>query len=406
MKILIYVPQPNLRLDSMSGYGAYLRELINSFEKAGHEVVPFFTGEQFAPPATGSGANSGEGLKRVAKRLIPKYIWRSLREFSLMRLDRGYERVLEQTVRQVQPDIIFERAAPLQRSGTRVAQRLGVPRILQMDAPFIHEVRFLRGAGSWFSGEAEKVEREQMATAYRVNVVSATIRDYFVEHHGLHAEKFFVTHNGIDPAKLQVDGRRVKEIAREYDLEGKLVIGFVGSFFRWHGIDLLIRGARQLHADFPQMRFLIVGDGEIGPELRALAQEEGTTNYVHFTGIVPHADVFNHIEVMDVGVMPSSNWYGSPIKIFEYGAMGKAIVAPATGPVREVMQDGEDGLLIPPDVTRLVMAIRRLAEDAAARARMAQSFQYKVLHEHTWPRIAAQMLAVMSNAVVSNKRQP
>jgi glycosyltransferase involved in cell wall biosynthesis len=98
--------------------------------------------------------------------------------------------------------------------------------------------------------------------------------------------------------------------------------------------------------------------------------------------------VYTYIDLMDITVMARSNWYGSPVKIFEYGAMGKAIIAPDTVPVRDVMIDGEDGLLVEPVVSLISSALSRLISDKEERSRFGRNFQRKVLEKYTWMRNA------------------
>ena len=90
--------------------------------------------------------------------------------------------------------------------------------------------------------------------------------------------------------------------------------------------------------------------------------------------------------------MARSNWYGSPVKIFEYGALGRPIVAPDTGPVRDVMEHGVDGLLVQPCVNELTAAIQRLLREPSLAESMGAGFQRKVREHHLWRHVAARIL--------------
>src|SRR5207249_9997105 len=130
---------------------------------------------------------------------------------------------------------------------------------------------------------------------------------------------------------------------------------------------------------------LLVGDGPHRPALEAMARDLGIRPWVVFTGPVPFERVPDYLAAMDIAVMPSSNWYGSPIKIFEYGAMGRAVIGPDTAPVREVLADEEEGLIIPAgSVAALQAALSRLAGNPLLRKQLGERFRERVLRQYTW----------------------
>ena len=94
--------------------------------------------------------------------------------------------------------------------------------------------------------------------------------------------------------------------------------------------------------------------------------------------------------------MANSNWYGSPIKIFEYGIMGKAIIAPDNQPVNEVVSANEEALLVPPEVEPLAQAMRRMLDDPAGRVNMGVRSQQKIFTHYTWAHNASQVLGKKS----------
>jgi glycosyltransferase involved in cell wall biosynthesis len=183
----------------------------------------------------------------------------------------------------------------------------------------------------------------------------------------------------------------VSEVREAYKLEGKTVIGFVGSIFPYHGVHLLIEAFSQLDEKV-DTRLLIVGDGAALPELKAQALSAGVLDRCIFTGSVPHRKVYPLMENMDICCMPDSNWYGSPVKIFEYGLMKKPVIAPDVGPVRDVMKDGEDAILVKPKAEALKAALEKLVEDRNLRDELSHSWHEKVLLNHTWDAAAKKVL--------------
>ncbi|HKK40243.1 MAG TPA: glycosyltransferase, partial [Cryomorphaceae bacterium] len=132
--------------------------------------------------------------------------------------------------------------------------------------------------------------------------------------------------------------------------------------------------------------------GSALPELKAQALSRGVLDRCIFTGSVPHREVYPFVENMDICCMPDSNWYGSPVKIFEYGLMKKPVIAPDLGPLRDVMTDGENGILVEPNPTALKAAIQKLVNDRGLREKIAVSWHEKVLLEYTWDTAAKKVL--------------
>jgi glycosyltransferase involved in cell wall biosynthesis len=127
---------------------------------------------------------------------------------------------------------------------------------------------------------------------------------------------------------------------------------------------------------------------------------------VVFTGLVPFESVPDYIGAMDICVIPQATWYGSPIKLFEYGAMGRPIIAPDWPPIREIMVDGETGLIVSPGtLDPLSSALVRLANDAELRQQLGQRFMERVRAEYSWERVA-ERLSVICSDVLRSKHGP
>jgi glycosyltransferase involved in cell wall biosynthesis len=125
-----------------------------------------------------------------------------------------------------------------------------------------------------------------------------------------------------------------------------------------------------------------VGDGAVLPKLKEQAQSSGLTGRMRFTGAVPHNKALHYIGAMDITVMPHSNWYGSPVKVFEYGAMGKPVVAPRLIPLTDVIDDGVTGYLF--DEGDLLSALERAIVDRASSESIGNALKSKVFSQHTW----------------------
>ena len=161
----------------------------------------------------------------------------------------------------------------------------------------------------------------------RVVVVSSALKKYLTDRYPEVENKVIVTPNAINLNKLKVEEKSVSKLRSKLHFDQKTVIGFVGSIFPYHGVDRLLDAFASLSSSYPDARLLIVGDGETRTQLEARSSQLKLHEKIHFSGNVKHSEVPNYIELMDIAVMPKSNWYGSPVKIFEYALV--TIVSPS-----------------------------------------------------------------------------
>ncbi len=401
MKILYYSPNPNLNLSDPAGYGTHMREMIKAFRELGHEVELQIMGgtepKRDTIPAKPSLA------KRLAKVVIPATRWQTLKDKRLMEFDDNAYDTLLAKIKAFKPDMVYERANYMQTSGVNAARRAKVMHVLEVNSPYVEEKVELEGPSGMLETAREK-ERWQLEKTDQIVVVSSSLKEYFMSEHRIFGGKFSVVPNAIDPAKAVVDPTAVAAIQAQYALEGKTVIGWVGSIQPWHGVEGLIDAFAALARDLPAVALLVVGSGETIGLMKSRAAASGVGDRIHFSGYIPHAQVFAHIAAMDICVLPDTKWYCSPIKIFEYGMMGKAIVATHHAAVLDVMQPGVDGTIIAPGHDTLVAALRELVHDTALRGRLAAQFQHKVLQQHTWLSNARRVIDLWEFAQTSVSR--
>jgi glycosyltransferase involved in cell wall biosynthesis len=188
------------------------------------------------------------------------------------------------------------------------------------------------------------------------------------------------------------DGRAVRE---RLGLGRSTVIGFIGWIAHWHRLDLLVEAFARLDPAANDLRLLLVAEGDRAP-LEALAAELGVLDRVRIAGAVPHEEVPAHIAACDVCVVPNSNDYRSPLKMFEYMAQGRPVVAPNVEPVASVLADGENGLLFEPlSAGSMAAALGRLTASPDLRRRVGENARQTVLARHTWEKNAAAVLAAI-----------
>jgi glycosyltransferase involved in cell wall biosynthesis len=393
MRIIYYSPHPTHDIVSEVGYSTHQREIIIALRKAGHEVITVIMGGdniQDHKLVLEQKINISF-FKRFVKKIIPRFVWTSLNNYKLILYDLKAGKRLEETIVKHQPDLIYERSEYLQDSGAKMASKYGIRYFLEVNAPFVEEMRHFEGY-SLFENKAHKIEKYKLEQAWKVFSVSSALSSFLAKRYSCNPDKIVLQPNCINPEYLSEYESKEKELRNELGLSAYKVIGFVGSIFPYHGVDILIKAFARVFKVNPEIRLLIVGDGNIMPELKRLAQKLDIDESVIFAGKIPHKEVFSYIDIMDICVMAKSNWYGSPVKIFEYGLMKKPVIAPDTSPVRDVMIHNESGMIIGDGEKELATAIQAFLENDAFSQACAEKFHEKVLHEYTCQKAAVNII--------------
>ncbi len=342
--------------------GIHIRALCEAFESLGHRVRvvgPVDPARRGASKPAAAAARESEGAHLFGFAVPP---W--LYEMLAMLYNIPAFAVLVFYLWRYRPVMVYERYALFNVSGRLATAMFRVPFVLEVNAPLSLELE--QHGGLVFRGIAQRVEDWLCRSATRTVVVSEAMAGIFRER-GVPGERLMVVPNGVDRGHFnpRVDGGRLRSLLH---LEQRVVIGFVGWVRPWHGVDRLIEAVAALAPEAPELTAMIVGDGPALPGLRALAQRLGIADRVIFTGAVAQHEVPEYLAAMDVTVQPDVTAYASPIKLFEYLALGKAIVAPRRPNIEEVVEDGRQALLFTPgETSELTGAIRCLYRDRALR---------------------------------------
>jgi glycosyltransferase involved in cell wall biosynthesis len=346
------------RIRSKDGQYVHIAELIQALRKLGHVVIlvgpPAFKKAKFGDDA---------GMIAVLKRYCPGFVY-ELMEFAYSFV--AYWR-LREAVFAHQPDCLYERYNLLQPAGVWLKRRFNLPMLLEVNAPLLEERAKYEGiALPWL---ARWSERYTWRGADYVLVVTEVLAKR-VEAAGVNRENIVVIPNGINPDHFggEFDNEQAK---RRLGLEGRLVLGFTGFLRDWHGLEKVMELVAS--AD-PGWHLLIVGDGPARDALDKRAMALNVTNRLTITGVVGRDHVAAHVAAFDIALQPAVVDYASPLKLFEYMALGRPVVAPAQPNIMEILTDGEDAVLFDPrDPRGLGSAVERLCRDAGLRQRIGEA---------------------------------
>jgi glycosyltransferase involved in cell wall biosynthesis len=296
-------------------------------------------------------------------------------------------------IRRGEIDLLYERHAFFLCSPAVIAHRHKVPMILEVNELVGDERIRAQPLLSWVARWTDEIA---FRNASLIAVVSPHLQRRVVSL-GIPAGKVVVVPNAVNPEDypLRTDVAEAKRL-RGFRTEDVL-LGFVGWFVPWHQLDRLLQCFAQVSDEFPQASMVLVGEGELEPQLRALCADLNLTDRVRFLGAIPHREIPEVLAAMDVCLVPQSNPYRSPIKLFEYLASGKAVVAPRTEPIASVVEDGEHALLFDPaSADELTQVLRRVLSDPPLRERLGKSGRDHVLRHHTWQHNAECLLEHLS----------
>jgi len=299
---------------------------------------------------------------------------------------------------------LYQRHGRFSIAGAILSQWSGIPLTLEYNgsekwmATYWDPTRFY----SWM----KLCEEVALRCASLIVVVSEPIKSELLER-GIPAKRVIVSPNAVDPEHFHPvcggeDLRRELGIAPE-----EVVVAFVGSFGPWHGVSILRQSIIEIlkHATAPRMRFILVGDGPLREETRKILHEFERLGQVIFTGMIPHERVRPYLDAADILASPhvplpdGKPFFGSPTKLFEYMAMGKAIVASRLDQLAQVLTDRDTAILVEPgSVPELTAAILLLAAQPELRNRLGKAARQAAVHRHTWKQNVLPVLAFARHA--------
>lgn len=308
------------RIASKDGQFVHVEELTNALIEQGHQLY-------FVAPKVNENADFGGdgGFVSKLKKALPKAFYELLElSYSLWVFIKLVVAIIK-----FKPDVIYERYNLHQPAGVLAAKLFRLPLVLEINAPLVEERS--KYSGLALQGFAKKIENFTWRTASHCLPVTDVLADY-LRKISIPESKITVIHNGvrqqfIDEMMLQDINSHKKEI----------VIGFTGFIHPWHGMDKALEAIAE-HKELP-LRLICVGDGNILSDLRQQAEQLGIADKVDFKGLVTRDKVLDYVKEFDIALQPDVTAYASPLKMFEYMAVGALIVAPKTPNIEEILSD-------------------------------------------------------------------
>jgi glycosyltransferase involved in cell wall biosynthesis len=376
--------------------GIHIREIVNSLKELGHEV------HVLSPPGSDPMTPTDNEQHKVTK--IWDWVSKHFPQIGFEILELCYNFIgyfrLKKTIKEYKINAIYERYAFFTWAGAYIAKKKNIPIILEVnEISGIERVR-----GQVLVRFAKMIEKRIFKTVNAIVVVSDFLKNQISDKMGINADKIYVMPNAFNPKKFNpdIDGSNTKS---ELRLENKIVIGFVGSFVNWSNLDSLIQVFGEISRKKQDAHLMLVGDGPMRDILEKMVNDEDIKDKVTFTGSVSHADVSKYIANMDICLIPQSNEYRSPVKLFEYMAMAKPVIAPRLEPIEKIVTHEKNGILFnQSDDNSLKNAIIYLMENDEKRQRIASLAYETVMNNYTWQKNAEKILGIYSMIIFKNNR--
>lgn len=384
-----------------SGYAFRTLSILGEQNAAGIETVQLTSTKHYPP---GSSQEEVEGF--TFHRTTPSrgaWQWPVLNQVATVR--DTYRRLLE-LIELTKPDLLHAHSPCLNGiAAIRAGRRTGLPVVYEMrasweDAAVDHgtttegsiRYRLSRALETWVLRRADAITT--ICEGLKNDVVSRAIP----------AERITVIPNGVDIDEFPIIRSADQDVRRRLGLDGHFVIGFIGSFYGYEGLDVLIDAVPRILPHCPDLRVLLVGGGREERRLAEQVRSLGLERVVLMPGRVPHGEVAKYYSVIDLLAYPRKSIRltetVTPLKPLEAMSQGRLLIASDVGGHRELIRDGRTGFLFgPDDPVSLAQKVREVLDRRASWSEICRNGRSFVENERTWQRSVAGYVAAYHEAI-------
>ncbi|OGA98608.1 MAG: glycosyltransferase WbuB [Burkholderiales bacterium RIFCSPHIGHO2_12_FULL_61_11] len=373
------------RTASRDGQSTHIEEMIGGLRANGHTV------RECAPSVEGHNPSGGSaGWVGRLKAFLPQLVY----ELAELAYSLVAYRRLVRNVREFQPDCIYERYNLYLLAGVWVKNRFGLPLILEVNAPMAIERRQYGGL-AW-PRLADRLELYVWKNADVILPVTQVLANHMVSK-GVESRRIRVIPNAVNE-KHYADLPSCEEAKAALGLTGRVVVGFTGFVREWDRLDRIVKWIALRAAD-QNVHLFVIGDGPARLEVEQCAARLGVADRLTFTGVVNREQVPALSMAFDIAVQTALLPYASPLCLFEYLALSKAIIAPDQPNHHEILTHGVDALLYDPqDPNGIEEALDILSRDMDLRERIAAAARAVITRKQlTWRQHAEKVTGSLSN---------
>lgn len=365
--------------EDISGYNGAIRhimEIVRGLSRRGHHVdlcVPKLTGKSFK-----LNLESDIGIRFIPTICLPvirpiSYIFLSLMFLPLFFI-------------MLRPDVVYIRDIKFTVLPVLLSRIYGIPCILEVNGLLDEELK-VRKVAPWIFKILVGFHRWNLIKADHIITVTKSIKSEIICQCGVDGKKISIITNGVDLESFRpenpVAARQRRGLSESYQY-----IGFVGGFFPWHGLDQLIEAVPYILERRPRVRFVIVGSGPMESAFKKMISKRKLTRAFVLTGSVPFDTVSDYISSFDVCLVFFKRVRkdpGDPIKLYEYLACGKPVVASNVPGYGDVVESVQAGISVnSEDPVAITEAILKLLSDGGLRKKMGENGYAKARKCYGW----------------------
>jgi PEP-CTERM/exosortase A-associated glycosyltransferase len=374
-------------LPLQSGYTFRTREILREQHNLGWETFHVTSPKHTAP---------GEAQERVDgldfyRSATPSAPWTRMPVLHEMALMQATAKRIHEVARLTRPHVLHAHSPVLNAlPALRVARSLGIPMVYEVRA-FWEDAAVDHGTSREWGARyraSRALETYALRRVGHVTTICDGLKGDIVQR-GIPESSITVIPNAVNVDSFAYDVPPDADLRRELRLDDAFVIGFVGSFYAYEGLDLLLQALPLVLREVPHARVLLVGGGPEEAALKALARTLGVAEQVVFTGRVPHREVQRYYSIADVLAYPRRPMrlteLVTPLKPLEAMAQGRLLVASDVGGHRELIRDGETGILFRAgDPAEMAAAVTRLSAQRERWPLLREQGRRFVEKERSW----------------------
>ena len=308
--------------------------------------------------------------------------------------------------KEIKPDLIHAHSPVLNAvAALRVGRQLGIPVVYEIRA-FWEDAAVDHGTSREWGLRYRLTRALETWALKRVDAAFTICEGLRAEivGRGIPASKVTVIPNAVNIEDFSTDGTRDEALAVELGIAGKPVLGFIGSFYAYEGLDVLLQALPEMLKVNPDVRVLLVGGGPQDAALKEQARQLGVADKVIFTGRVPHDQVQRYYNLVDILVYPRLKMrltdLVTPLKPLECMAQGRLLVASDVGGHKELIEDGKTGVLFAAgDAKQLAAKVLALLSEPQRWPALRAAGRTFVEQERNWRASVARYQAVYRGLV-------
>lgn len=311
-------------------------------------------------------------------------------------------------------EAIYQRYSGESFCGAYLAQKNSIPFVLEFNSSEVWKLRNWSQTSNPIKNFIKKyiqlpvtkrIEKYNLEKAALIVVVSQVLKDNLIKE-GVEADKILVNPNGVDVDKFEGLNNGLS-IRKKLQLENKTIIGFIGTFGKWHGVVEMAKAVVQFYEKYPaqqeKVHFLIIGDGKLMPQVKAVIEASPYQHLVTLTGKVPQQESPTYLAACDLFLSPhipnpdGTKFFGSPTKLFEYMAAKRPIIASDLDQIGDILTHLDTAYMVEPgNVSDLADAMNEVVNNPALQQKLAENAYQLAVDSYTWDAHVAKMLTALS----------